>query len=97
MPVAPIYHSPWSNQQPGWDTILLYPSKISMIVANYCQPTLLIVPILTLYFYTYASRGHPQKHTMASRPCQLIHDPRYNSTEETYYHQGLYVSKVFHK
>ena len=76
--VALIYHLPWCTKKPGWDKIILDPSKISMIVDDSCQPTLLIVPILMSSFYTYALRGHPRKNLLDSRPCQLICDQIYH-------------------
>ena len=37
-PATPIYRSPWRTKQPGWDTIILDPSKISMIVDDFFIP-----------------------------------------------------------
>ena len=50
IPADPIYCLPWRTQRPGWDTMILDYSKISMIVSESCQNALLIFSILNLSF-----------------------------------------------
>ena len=95
IPAAPIYRLPRNTKQPGCDTIILYPSKVYMIVDESYQPTILIVTSLPPYSYTYASRDHPRKYLLDSGPCLLIFYPRYPSKGETNYHKDMSANKYF--